>query len=158
MFAWQENGSFSKYQLAVVDFCRKGNPHLRSRLESVQTKGMPVTVTFSRELYSNDTHSGTWEAMSPPSLAMCRGKSERGKEPLSRSIHRFFKPERFGKVSSAVSKLRFETAPCLIHQAQKAQLPFRKMGTTRPSRVWASMFMESQPIMKSSWIMESLMP
>lgn len=43
-------------------------------------------------------------------------------------------------------------------QSQKAQLPFRKMGTTRPSRVWASMFMESQPIMKSSWIMESLMP
>lgn len=46
---------FSEYQLAVVDFCRKGNPHLRSRLESVQTEGTTVTVTFSRELYSDDT-------------------------------------------------------------------------------------------------------
>ena len=33
---------------------------------------------------------------------------------------------------------------------QNAQLPFRKMATTLPSAQVASMFMESQPIMKSS--------
>lgn len=46
---------FSEYQLAVVDFCCKGSPYLRSRLEAVETEGTTVTVTCSRESYSNDT-------------------------------------------------------------------------------------------------------
>ncbi len=46
---------FSEYQLAVVDFCCKGSPYLRSRLEAVETEGATVTVTCSRESYSNDT-------------------------------------------------------------------------------------------------------
>lgn len=29
---------FSEYQLAVVDFCCKGSPYLRSRLEAVERK------------------------------------------------------------------------------------------------------------------------
>ena len=41
---------------------------------------------------------------------------------------------------------------------QKAQLLFRKIGITLPSRVMASMFIESQPIIKSSWIIESFIP
>lgn len=46
---------FSESQLAVVDFCYKGSPYLRSRLESVETEGTTVTITCSRESYSNDT-------------------------------------------------------------------------------------------------------
>ena len=41
---------------------------------------------------------------------------------------------------------------------QNAQLPLRNTGTVLPSSQMASMFMESQPIMKSTWIMESLTP
>lgn len=41
---------------------------------------------------------------------------------------------------------------------QKAHVPLRKMGTTLPPSHTASMERSAEPIMKSSWIMESLTP
>ena len=45
-----------------------------------------------------------------------------------------------------------------VRFSQNAQLPFLKMGTVLPSSQSASMFISAVPIMKSSWIMESLTP
>ena len=134
-FGCRESPSRRRFTGSIAGFRPEAKNHARSRFPKDSSSLSLLKMTG--EVGAN---RGVFGGQSRPPLQFW----------ADRGVHPYKKPPfPQGRLSgSAESACR----------RQNAQLPLRKTGTVFPSAVTASMDRSSVPIMKSTWIIESLMP